>query len=164
MAMVGILTISTKGAAGEREDASGEVIRELVTAPPLSATIAERAIVADDRAAIEQTLRCWADEAQLDLILTTGGTGLSPTDITPEATLTVLDRQAPGIVEAMRRETLAKTPFAMLSRAVAGTRGATLIINLPGSPKGVRECLEVVLPVLSHAIELVSGRRTEHAP
>ncbi|HEY7094109.1 MAG TPA: MogA/MoaB family molybdenum cofactor biosynthesis protein [Ktedonobacterales bacterium] len=164
MATVGILTISTKGAAGEREDASGEVIRELVTAPPLSATIAERAIVSDDRAAIEQTLRRWADESHLDLILTTGGTGLSPTDITPEATLAVLDRQAPGIAEAMRRETLAKTPFAMLSRAVSGTRGATLIINLPGSPKGVRECLEVVLPVLPHAIELISGGRTEHTP
>ena len=164
MATVGILTISTKGAAGEREDTSGEVIRELVTAAPLSATITERAIVSDDRAAIEQTLRRWADESHLDLILTTGGTGLSPTDITPEATLAVLDRQAPGIVEGMRRETLAKTPFAMLSRAVAGTRSTTLIINLPGSPKGVRECLEVVLPVLPHAIELVSGRRTEHAP
>ena len=163
MATVGILTISTKGAAGEREDASGEVIRELVTAPPLSATVAERAIVADDRAAIEQILRRWADESHMDLILTTGGTGLSPTDITPEATLAVLDRQAPGIVEAMRRETRAKTPFAMLSRAVAGTRGATLIINLPGSPKGVRECLEVVLLVLPHAIDLVSGRHTEHA-
>jgi molybdopterin adenylyltransferase len=163
MATVGILTISTKGAAGEREDTSGEAIRELVSAPPLSATVAERAIVADDRATVEQTLRRWADESHLDLILTTGGTGLSPTDITPEATLAVLDRQALGIVEAMRRETLAKTPFAMLSRAVAGTRGATLIINLPGSPKGVRECLEVVLPVLPHAIELVSGRRTEHA-
>lgn len=164
MATVGILTISTKGAAGEREDMSGEAIREIVTAAPFSATVAEHTIVADDRAAIEQTLRRWADESRLDLILTTGGTGLSPTDITPEATLAVLDRQAPGIVEAMRRETLAKTPFAMLSRAVAGTRGATLIINLPGSPKGVRECLEVVLPVLPHAIELVSGRRTEHAP
>ena len=162
MATVGILTISTKGAAGEREDASGEVIRELVTAPPLSAIVAERAIVSDDRAAIEQALRHWADESHLDLILTTGGTGLSPTDITPEATLATLDRQAPGIAEAMRRETMAKTPFAMLSRAVAGTRGATLIINLPGSPKGVRECLEVVMPVLPHAIELVSGRHTEH--
>jgi molybdopterin adenylyltransferase len=164
MATVGILTISTKGAAGEREDVSGQAIGEIVTAPPLSATIAERAIVADDCAAIEETLRRWADERRLDLILTTGGTGLSPTDITPEATLAVLDRQAPGIAEAMRRETLAKTPFAMLSRAVAGTRGATLIINLPGSPKGVRECLEVVLPVLPHAIELVSGRQTEHTP
>ncbi len=164
MATAGILTISTKGAAGAREDTSGEVIRELLSAAPLRATIAERALVPDERGAIEETLRRWADEAHLDLILTTGGTGLSPTDITPEATLAVLDRQAPGIVEVMRRETLAKTPFAMLSRAVAGTRGATLIINLPGSPKGVRECLEVVLPVLPHAIELVSGRRIEHAP
>jgi len=164
MTTVGILTISTKGAAGAREDASGEVIRELVTAPPLSAVVAERAIIADDRAAIEAILRRWADEQRLDLILTTGGTGLSPTDSTPEATLAVLERQALGIVEAMRRETVAKTPFAMLSRAVAGTRGATLIINLPGSPKGVRECLEVVLPILPHAIELVSGRHTEHGP
>lgn len=164
MISVGILTISTKGAAGEREDTSGAAIQELVTGPVLEATVAERALVADDRPAIEAVLRRWADELQLNLILTTGGTGLSPTDLTPEATLAVLDRPAPGLAEAMRQESLRQTPFAMLSRAVAGTRGATLIVNLPGSPKGVRECLAVILPVLPHAIELLTGHLSEHTP
>ena len=161
---VGILTISTMGAAGQREDTSGEAIRELVEAEPLSATIAERAIVADDRDAIERTLRAWADERHLDLILTTGGTGLSPTDITPEATRAVLDREAPGIAEAMRAESLRHTPFGMLSRAIAGMRGATLIINLPGSPKGVRECLAAIMPALPHAVDIASARQTGHGP
>src|SRR5579859_2702656 len=113
---VGILTVSTMGAAGQREDTSGQAIRELVEAEPLSARVAERATVPDDRDAIERTLRAWADERHLDLILTTGGTGLSPTDITPEATRAVLDREAPGIAEAMRAESLRHTPFGMLSR------------------------------------------------
>lgn len=163
MITVGILTVSTLGAAGQREDTSGEAIREIVTAEPLSAEVADRRIVPDDRAAIESTLRHWADDLRLHLVLTTGGTGLSPTDVTPEATLAVIDRLVPGLAEAMRQESLRKTPFAMLSRAVAGCRGATLIINLPGSPKGVRECLEVVLPVLPHAIDLVTGRNTSHS-
>ncbi len=164
MITVGILTISTKGAAGQREDTSGEAIRELVTGPPLAATVAARTIVPDDRAAIELVLRHWADDLRLSLVLTTGGTGLSPTDVTPEATLAVVDRMAPGLAEAMRMETLAKTRFALLSRAVAGCRGATLIVNLPGSPKGVRECLDVILPVLPHAVQLLSGQQTDHAP
>ena len=159
---LGILTVSTKGAAGEREDTSGDAIAELATAEPLRATVAERRIVADDRAAIEDALREWADDRALNLILTTGGTGLSPTDVTPEATLAVVERLVPGLAEAMRAESLRVTPFAMLTRAVAGVRGATLIVNLPGSPKGVRECLAVILPALPHAIDILTARVTDH--
>ncbi|MEO7000393.1 MAG: MogA/MoaB family molybdenum cofactor biosynthesis protein [Ktedonobacterales bacterium] len=159
---VGILTISTKGAAGAREDTSGEAIRELVTAEPLHATVMQRQIVPDDRAAIEDVLRHWADDLRLNLILTTGGTGLSPTDVTPEATLAVVERLVPGVAEAMRQESLRVTPFAMLTRAVAGCRGATLIVNLPGSPKGVRECLAVILPALPHAVDILTTRVTDH--
>lgn len=162
MITVGILTVSTLGAAGQREDTSGEAIRALVTAEPLSADVVDHRIVPDDRAAIESVLRHWADDLHLHLVLTTGGTGLSPTDITPEATLAVIDRLVPGLAEAMRQVSLRKTPFAMLSRAVAGCRATSLIINLPGSPKGVRECLEVILPVLPHAVDLVTGRNTAH--
>jgi molybdopterin adenylyltransferase len=162
MSTVGILTVSTKGAAGERQDTSGAAIRELVTSEPLRATVEQHTIVPDDRASIEATLRHWADDLHLNLILTTGGTGLSPTDVTPEATLALVDRLAPGLAEAMRAESLRQTPYAMLSRAVAGTRGQTLILNLPGSERGVRESLAVVLPVLPHALALLTGGDAGH--
>jgi molybdenum cofactor synthesis domain-containing protein len=162
MFRVGILTISTKGARGERQDTSGDAIRDAITAPAIGGQIAAYAVIPDDQPTIEARLRQWADEHKLHLILTTGGTGLGPYDVTPEATLAVLDRQAPGIAEAMRLESLKHTPFGMLSRAVAGTRGATLIINLPGSPKGVRECLGAILPALPHAIGILTSAITEH--
>lgn len=162
MPTVGILTISTRGAAGERQDTSGAAIRALVTGKPLHGEVAQYAIVPDDRASIEATMRHWVDDLHLDLLLTTGGTGLSPTDVTPEATLSLVDRLAPGLVEAMRAESLRQTPFAMLSRAVAGCRGKTLILNLPGSERGVRECLSVVLPVLPHALALLAGADAAH--
>jgi molybdopterin adenylyltransferase len=162
MVSVGILTVSTRGAAGEREDTSGDVIREMVTGEPLNAEVEARMIVADERASIESVLRSWADVLRLNLVLTTGGTGFSPTDVTPEATLAVVERVAPGLAEAMRAESLRITPMAMLTRAVSGIRGETLIVNLPGSPKGVRENLGVILPALPHAVDILTRRVTEH--
>src|SRR6266545_230678 len=125
-------------------------------------SVAEHRVVADDRAEIAAALREWADGDAVDLIVTTGGTGLSPTDVTPEATRDVLEKELPGMAEAMRSASLAKTPRAMLSRAVAGARGRCLIVNLPGSPRGVRECLEAVLPVIGHAVEILQARPTDH--
>jgi molybdopterin adenylyltransferase len=156
---VGILTISDKGSRGERQDKSGEAIREIL--PSLDARIVNYEIVPDEKELIVEKLIKWADEYNLDVLITTGGTGLTPRDVTPEATLTVVDRIIPGFAEAMRAESLKKTPLAMLSRAVAGTRGKCLIINLPGSPKAVRECLEVVLPALPHAVETLKGQAGE---
>jgi molybdopterin adenylyltransferase len=152
---VAILTVSDRGARGERaEDTSAMAIRELMQT--LDAQIIAYSVVPDQSEAIEQALIAWADQGVM-LVLTTGGTGLAPRDITPEATLRVIEREVPGIPEAMRAASLSHTPFAMLSRMVAGTRGRTLIINLPGSPRGVRENLAVILPALPHAIEKLQG-------
>lgn len=151
---VGILTISDRSARGERADASGPVIRAVVV-DRLNWLVAIEHIVPDERALIRETLIAWCDDLQLNLILTTGGTGFAPRDVTPEATRDVIEREAPGLAEAMRADSLQKTPHAMLSRAVCGLRGRTLIVNLPGSPKAVRENLDTLLPALPHAIDLL---------
>ncbi len=160
MIRVGILTASTLGARGEREDTSGLAIREFVA--QIDGNVEAYRVVTDDRTIIATALREWADDLGLDLILTTGGTGLSPTDVTPEATRDVIEREVPGLAEAMRLEGLKYTPRAMLSRAMVGIRGRTLIVNLPGSPKGVRESLGAILGVLPHALEILQRRPTDH--
>ncbi|MDT8442124.1 MAG: MogA/MoaB family molybdenum cofactor biosynthesis protein [Desulfuromonadales bacterium] len=151
---IGILTLSDKGAVGERVDQSGQVIRQMVTG---LGTVESYQILADEFELIRTTLRDWADQLDLHLILTTGGTGLSPRDVTPQATAAVLDYQVPGLAEAMRLASLQQTPHAMLSRAIAGVRGRCLIVNLPGSPKAVRENLAVLLPALPHALAKLAG-------
>lgn len=156
MLRVGVLTVSDKGSRGERADASGPAIEEIVRGAGWE--VAATAVVPDEVDQIAELLRRWADLERLDVVLTTGGTGLAPRDRTPEATLSVVDRQVPGLAEAMRAASLAKTPFAMLSRGVAGTRGGCLIVNLPGSPKAVRETLAVVVPVLPHAVDILQQR------
>lgn len=160
MIRVGILTASTLGARGEREDTSGAVIRELIE--QIGGQIDAYEVVPDEQAVIERTLRHWTDDLRLDLILTTGGTGLSPSDVTPDATRVVIEKDVPGLAEAMRWEGLKHTPRAMLSRGIAGIRGQTLIVNLPGSPKGVRESLGAILAVLPHALEILQRRPTDH--
>lgn len=161
MIKVGVLTVSSSRAAGSGdEDTSGAAIREMVKS--IGGEVIAYEVVPDEWARIEAQLLEWTDGQHLDLIVTTGGTGISPTDVTPDATRDVLEKEMPGIGEAMRAASLAKTPRAMLSRATAGTRGRSLIVNLPGSPKGVRECLEAVLPVLGHAIEILQNRPSDH--
>jgi molybdenum cofactor synthesis domain-containing protein len=149
-----ILTVSDRSARGQRADESGPSLAEAVRA---QGWVVDRMdIVPDERGVIEKTLIAWSDEGKTDVILTTGGTGFSPRDVTPEATLAVIERQAPGLAEAMRQSGLAVTPYAMLSRAVAGIRKQTLIVNLPGSPKAALENLQVILPVLAHATQLLA--------
>ena len=149
----GVLTISDRSSRGEREDASGPALARLIQAEgwPLD----KQAVIPDDESTIRETLIGWTDSDALDVILTTGGTGFAPRDVTPEATRAVIDREAPGLAEAMRSASLKITPHAMLSRIVTGIRKKTLIVNLPGSPKGAVENLQVILPVLPHAIQLL---------
>jgi len=161
MFTAGILTVSDRCSLGEREDKSGEIIREIMS--EFGARVTGYAIVPDDKGLIAERLTEWADKGGVDMIITTGGTGLAPRDVTPEATLDVIDKTIPGFSEAMRAESLKKTPHAMLSREVCGTRNKTIIINLPGSPKAVRECLSVILPALPHAIEIIKGEAAECA-
>ena len=155
-----VLTVSDKGSRGQRQDISGGVVREMVEG--IQGRVVKYEIVPDELEIISAKLIEWADAGDVDVILTNGGTGLAARDVTPEATLSVVDRSVPGIAEAMRAKSLEKTPMAMLSRAAAGQRGRCLIINLPGSPKAVRECLEVILPAIPHAVEIIKGVVTEH--
>ncbi len=157
-----VITVSDACARGERKDESGETLSQLLG--ELGAEIVERKILSDDLEPLTDALLHSAERRDVNLIITTGGTGLAPRDNTPEATLQVIEREAPGLAEAMRTETLKQTPMAMISRGVCGVRFGTLIINLPGSPKGVRESFAVIKPVLNHAIDLLSGRTRHDAP
>lgn len=153
MLRVGILTVSDRSARGERLDASGPALAQSIQAAGWQVT--RQAILPDELAELSRALTDWADSGECDLILTTGGTGFSPRDVTPEATQAVITRPAPGLAEAMRQASLQTTPHAMLSRAVAGIRGRVLLVNLPGSPRGAVENLAVILPVLPHAVQLL---------
>jgi molybdenum cofactor synthesis domain-containing protein len=158
MINIGIITASDKGYHGEREDTSGQTIKTMLGN---LGRVKNYCIVPDDKDAISEAIIRMADELNIDLVLTTGGTGLGPRDVTPEATLAVIDRLVPGIPEIIRVKSQEYTPRAMLSRAVAGLRGSTLIINLPGSQKGVAECLKIILPALEHGILDMKGEAGE---
>jgi len=156
----GILTASDRSARGERPDASGPALAELIRSN--DSPVVRQAILPDDRMILSKAMADWADSGDIDVLLVAGGTGFAPRDVTPEATRDVIEREAPGLAEAMRAASLQVTPHAMLSRLVAGIRGRTLIINLPGSPRGAVENLQVVLPVLEHAIQLLRGEDAGH--
>jgi len=157
---LGILTISDKGSQGQRSDESGKTIKNSPLV--LDNSVVKYEVIPDEADIIANKLAEWADEGKVDIILTTGGTGLGPRDVTPEATLSIVDKVVPGFTEVMRITAFSATPLAILSRAVAGVRGKCLIINLPGSPKAVRECLEIISPTLPHALKILSGEITEH--
>ena len=159
---LGILTVSTSGSQGQREDTSGVAIREALESQGYQVVRYE--VVSDEKDTIAGRLAEWADAADVDLIVTTGGTGLGQRDVTPEACLSILDKEVPGLAEAMRAQTLQFTAMSMLSRSVAGIRGHTLIITLPGSTKGVGQCLDVVSPVLPHALELLRQETVNEHP
>ncbi len=158
---VAVLTVSDAGARGERADASGDAIAAWVAAR--GAVLAARALVGDDTDAIVRRLAAWCDADAADLVLTTGGTGLAPRDVTPEATRAVLDREAPGIAELIRASSVARFPRAALARGLAGTRGRTLVVNLPGSAGGVRDGLAALDPIVDHAVAILRGEATEHS-
>jgi len=155
-----IITVSDKGSKGEREDKSGQVIKEMIT--EIDGDIVDYKIIPDERAIIKEEMKIIADSDKADLVLTTGGTGFAERDITPEATAEIIEKEVPGIPEKMRMDTVKITPMAALSRAKAGIRGKTLIVNLPGSPKAVRECLESIIDILPHGVDILRGNVTEH--
>jgi molybdenum cofactor synthesis domain-containing protein len=161
---VAVLTVSDRSFGGEREDRSGPAVAQALERLVAGVEIVERKIVPDDRAAIESELKRLADTDAADLVLTTGGTGLSPRDVTPQATLAIADYEVPGIGEAMRAVTRASLPAAILSRQFAGVRGRTLVVNLPGSPSGAVECLEAVAGVLRHAVATLRGEAGDEHP
>ena len=159
MIRAAIITLSDKGASGERLDESGPIIREMIAG--IGASVGHYDVLPDEKSGIIELLIRLCDAGNVDLILTTGGTGVAPRDVTPEATLSVIDRELPGMAEAMRAESLKKTPRAMISRAIAGIRKQTLIVNLPGSPRAVRENLAVILPAIPHTVEKIKGDPSE---
>ena len=158
--LAAVITMSDKGAAGLREDLSGPLLRDLLR--DMGAEIVRYAVIPDEKEQIRDLLIQLADELGVELIVTTGGTGPAPRDVTPEATLQVIEREVPGLAEVLRMEGYRKTPLAVISRGVAGIRGRTLIINLPGNPKAVREGMEVLTPILPHTLQMLRGVDLEH--
>lgn len=159
MFKAGIITVSDKGFHGEREDKSGETLKELI--PQTGGQVVAYKVIPDDVEMIKETLIWLVDKEKMDLVITTGGTGIGPRDCTPEATKAVIEKEVPGLTEAMRMENLEKTSYTMLSRAVSGVRHQSLIVNLPGSPAAVRECMEVIAQVIPHALEVLKGQGKE---